>query len=119
MLNDQISADFYVKWLGLSHEEQEELHVLTLDGGFLEKIVRDYILVWRNRQKAATPVIYIRRLILVQAAMTAVKYSFDRECSYRVELAFALWLCERVEHHASKLGKMEGLSGYTSPPKDG
>lgn len=119
MLGDQVSADFYIKWLDLSHEEQEKLHALTVDGELLEKIAQDYVLVWRNRQKAATPVVYIRRLILMQAAMTAVKYSFDRECSYRVELAFALWLCERVEHHASKLEKMEGLSGDTSPPEGG
>lgn len=111
--------DFYVKWLGLSPEEQKKLTALTLDGEFLEKIVQDYVSVWRDRQRAATPVVYVRRLILVQAAMTAVKYSFDRGCSYRVELAFALWLCERVEHHASKLGKMEGLSGDTSPPEGG
>ncbi|CAN5359600.1 hypothetical protein BH09VER1_BH09VER1_53100 [soil metagenome] len=105
MLGDQVSADFYATWLGLSQEERKELNQLTMDDEFLEKIVGDYVLVWKRRQKAATPVVYIRRLILLRAAMAAVKYSFDRECSYRVELAFSLWLCERVEYRASELGK--------------
>lgn len=108
MLGDQVSVDFYAKWLGLSQEEREELAVLTNDDEFLQEIIGDYVLVWRRRQKAATPAVYIRRLILLRAAMAAMKYSFDRDCSYRVELAFSLWLCERVEYRASELEKREG-----------
>lgn len=36
MLGDNISADFYVKWLGLSLEEEEELHALTMNGEFFK-----------------------------------------------------------------------------------
>ncbi len=118
MLDDQISADFYAKWLGLSQKEREELNVLTGDEQFLQGMVGDYVQVWKRRQKAATPVVYIRRLILIRAAMEAVKYSFDRECSCRVELAFSLWLCERVEQRANELEKREGLPGETSRQED-
>ena len=114
MLGDQVSADFYAKWLRLSQKEQEELDVLTTDDEFLERIVGDYVQMWKHRQKAGTPVVYIRRLVLLRSAMAAVEYRFDRECSYRVELAFSLWLCERVEQRASELGN-EDSSGETSP----
>lgn len=107
MLGDNISADFYVKWLGLSLEEEEELHALTTDDEFFERIVEDCAEEWRNRQKTATPVAFIRRLILQRSAMVAVNYSFDCKCSYRVELAFALWLCDRVEDLAWKIAKVE------------
>lgn len=91
-------------WLGLALEE-EELHLLTMDVEYLETIVRDYALEWRNRQKATTPVPLIRRLILQRSAMLAVECTVDCKCSYRVELAFALWFCERTEHRAQKLEK--------------
>jgi len=73
MPDDQISADFYAKWLGLSQKEREKLNVLTGDEQFLQGMVGDYVRVWKRRQKAATPVVYIRRLILILAAMVAVK----------------------------------------------
>lgn len=104
-IGDHFSADFYVEWLGLSLEEEEELHVLNMDDECLETIVSDYAPEWRNRQKATTPVPLIRRLILQRSAMLAVKCTVDCKCSYRVELAFALWLCERAEHRAQKLEK--------------
>jgi hypothetical protein len=103
MPSNNTSADFYVKWLGLSLEEEEELHALTMDGEFLERTIGDYALEWTNRQKGAMPVTYIRRLILQRTAMVAVNHSLDCKCSYRVELAAALWLCERVEHRAQEL----------------
>jgi len=76
-----------------------------MDKDFLERNAMDYALEWRNRLGATTTELYVRRLILQRAAMEAVSQSLDCKCSYRVELALALWLCERVEQRALSTGE--------------
>lgn len=100
-------ADFYATLLNLTPKDREDLTGLTHEDDFLDQVVGDYAANWRRRQKAGIPVTQIRRFALVRMTFVAVKYSFDKPRHHGVEVAFAMWLCERVERLAEDMARAE------------
>lgn len=100
-------AGFYATLLNLSLEERKDLEELTHEDEFLDQVVGDYSAIWRRRQKAGIPVTQIRRSALVRMTFVAVKYSFHKPKHHCVEVAFAFWLCERVERLAEDMARAE------------
>lgn len=99
--------DYYATLLGLSREERDELKLLTQDEETVERIVRDYAVIWRRRRQARTPNVLIRWSLLIRLAFLAAKSAITKGTNTRVEGAYALSLCDQIQIYADALAKAE------------
>jgi hypothetical protein len=99
--------DYYANLLGLSRDERDELILLTQDEEAVERLVRDYAVIWHRRRASRNPDLFIRRSILVRLVLDAAKLAITKGTHTRVEGAYALALCDQIQIYADALSNAE------------
>lgn len=98
-----MNAAFYSSLLALSKDDRKELEGLLEDDCYLRTVVNDCAEGWRDHLKSGSITWLVRRRYLVRAALAAARYGVTHQMSRSVAAAFALTLCERIEHRAWEL----------------
>jgi hypothetical protein len=111
--------DFYATLLGLTREQRDELIHLTQDEAAIQRIIRDYALVWNRRRATGIADVLIRRSLLVRLVMTAAKTAITQGNHTRVEGAFALAMCDQIQIYADALAKASAADRPDLPAEGG